>query len=101
MQISELKALRDKIHKQFINRCAANDNTIFFYVGAGADSLGENSKALLMKLIDLVSDKLDNALVLADVSLEKGVRVVSGKEEKIFADVTVENVEKTLQAYFG
>ena len=97
MQINELKALRDKIHKQFVNRRPANDKTTYFYVGAGEDGLGEKSKALILKLIDLVSDKYDNALVLADVELGKGVKVVTAEGEKIYSDVTAENAAEFLK----
>ena len=59
MEIAKLNELRNKMHKQFVNRQPADENTTYFYVGM---SDGEANKALLMKLIDLVSDRSDNAM---------------------------------------
>lgn len=99
MEIAKLNELRNAMHKQFVNRQPADEKTVVFKVGAanGVDA----SKGLLMKLIDLVSDASSDALVMADVSFEKGVKVAANGAEKAYPDVTEANAESFVKNYFG
>ena len=99
MELSKLNELRNKMHKQFVNRQPADDSTVVFGVAA-ASGIGQ-AKALLLKLIDVVSDLSDDALVMTDASFEKGVKVTACGKEKYYPDVTVENAESFVKGYFG
>ena len=99
MEIAKLNELRNKMHKQFVNRQPVDENTVVIKVGAASGI--DESKALLMKLIDLVSDASSDALVMADVSFEKGVKVAANGAEKAYPDVTEANAESFVKEYFG
>ena len=99
MEIAKLNELRNKMHKQFVNRQPVDENTVVIKVGAASGI--DASKALLMKLIDLVSDASSDALVMADVSFEKGVKVTANGKETAYTDVTAENAEGFVKKYFG
>ena len=99
MEVAKLNELRNKMHKQFVNRQPVDDNTVVFKVGA-ANGI-DNAKAFLMKMIDVVSDYSSDALVMADVSFEKGVKVVVSGKETAYTDVTEANAESFVKKYFG
>jgi|GEM_PF-6739196 len=99
MNVEKLNQLRIKMHKQFVNRQPADEKTVIFRVGAASGI--ENVKQLLLALIDLVSDKSDNALVLSDVTFDGGVKVAECGEEKFFPDVTESDAAALVNQYFG
>ena len=96
MEINQLNELRNKMHRQFVNRQPADGETVKFFVG-NVDK--PDNKALLMKLIELVADKSNNALVLFDFGFD-GVKVVEGGKEKL-EKVTLATAEKFVDEYFA
>ena len=99
MEIAKLNELRNKMHKQFVNRQPADESTVVFRVGAAQGI--DNCKPLLMKRIDGVSDLSCDALVMADVSFDKGVKVSKCGKEKYYPDVTEATAESFAKEYFG
>ncbi len=99
MEVAKLNELRNTMHKQFVNRQPADENTVVFKVGA-ANGI-DKAKAFLMKMIDAVSDLSSDALVMADVGFEKGVKVIKCGKETAYPFVTEANAEGFVKEYFG
>lgn len=81
MQISELNVIKEKMHKQFVNRLPADENTVKFMVGVGENGITKEKEALMLALAEKVAEVSDNALVMFDTSFETGVKVIKGGEE--------------------
>ena len=88
MEISKLNELRNKMHKQFVNRQPVNDETVTFTYGVGENGIDAFKAQMLKKLVELVAEKSDNALVMPSTEFEGSVKVKCAKCEKTF---TAEN----------
>ncbi len=100
MQISELNEIRERMHKQFINRLPADKNTVKFMVGVGANGVTKEKEAVMLALCENVAEVSDNALVMFDSSFDNGVKVLKGGEvffeEKVCEKCAAEIVNKYL-----
>ena len=100
MQINELNEIKERMHKQFVNRLPADANTVKFMVGVGSNGITKEKEAIMLALAENVAEVSSNALVMFDASFDSGVKVLKGGEvffeEKVCEKCAAEIVNKYL-----
>ena len=84
MELTKLNELRNKMHKQFINRQPADGETTTFVYGVGENGINAESSQMLKTLVELVAEKSNNALVMPSTEFCGMVKVKCAACEKTF-----------------
>lgn len=101
MQTSELNALKDKMHKEFVNRVPSDENTVKFLVGIGDNGVTKEKAALMVALAEKVAEASDNALVMFDCSFDGGVKVLKGGEQFYIEKACEKCAEELVSKYLA
>ena len=95
MQIEQLNNIKNEMHKQFVNRLQENESTIKFCLGVKSSGITADKKALIISMIEYVSERFDNALVMFDSNLDDGLTVLCGGKTEYYG-VNDFNAAKTV-----
>ena len=99
MNINELNQMRDRMHKQFVNRQQADENTVVFYVGIGDGGVTKEAEKVMLALTEQVAEKSNDALVMFDTSFTGGVKVKKSGEVKTYEGAV--DAAALVAEYFG
>ncbi len=100
MDIAKLNQLREKNHKEFVNRLPYGDSEVLFLIGVGDDGVQKKDAEIMLLFVEKIAEISNNARVMFDSNF-KGVKTVKDGVEEMHEVACEKCVDKLIKKYLA